>query len=121
VCSSDLFGFNTTLFLDVNNIFNFKVSLLSKGYVFRKSSTDTDDFTNWQDTRDYLASLHLPLYDSPDYDVLREQNPDLYIAGDDEIGELRSTGKSYINDPDYASYFMYGEPRDIWFGIKIDF
>ncbi len=116
-----LFGFNTTLFLDINNICNLKVSLLSKGYVFRKSSTDTDDFTNWQDTKDYLSSLHLPVYNSPEYDAKRNKEKGLYIPGDDEIGDLRSAEKPYINDPDFASYFMYGEPRDIWFGIKIDF
>ena len=64
--------------------------------------------------------MHLPDYNSSEFDVLREQNPGLYIAGNDKIGELRSTEKSYINDPDY-SYFIYGEPRDIWFGFKVDF
>ncbi len=116
-----LFGFNTTLFLDINNVLNFKVSLLSKGYVFRRTSSDTDDFTNWKDTEDYLASLRLPLYNSSEYDAKRKEKPGSYLPGEDEVGELRSAEKPYINDPDYASYFMYGEPRDIWFGIKIDF
>ena len=113
-------GFQTTLFLDISNLFNFKVSQLSRGYAFRRSTVDEGSFLDWADTRNYLASLHLPMYDSPEFDNLRAQNPGYYIPGDDKVGELRSTEKSYINDPDY-SYFLFGQPRDIWFGIRIDF
>lgn len=118
--SFSLFGFNTTFFMDVSNLLNFKVSLLSYGYAFRRKSADTGNFVEWEDTQKYLASLRLPMYDSPEFDDLRNQNPGYYIAGDDKVGELRSDSKPYINDPDY-SYFIYGQPRDIWFGLKIDF
>jgi hypothetical protein len=115
-----LFGFNTMFFLDISNLLNNKVSLLSSGYAFRRRTVDSGSFTEWQDTKDYLASLHLPLYNSSEFDDLRNSNPGSYIAGEDEIGDLRSEEKPYINDPDY-SYFIYGQPRDIWFGLKIDF
>ena len=60
------------------------------------------------------------MYKSHEYDILREKNPRLYIPGHDKVGELRSKKKPYINDPD-NKMFLYGAPRDIWFGIKITF
>jgi outer membrane receptor protein involved in Fe transport len=104
-------GINTTLNVDINNVFNIKVNLLSKGYAFNTSAGDQTK---------YLASLRLKMYDSPDYDALRAANPGYYIAGNDKIGDLRSDDKPYINDPNY-SYWIYGKPRDIWFTLKVDF
>jgi hypothetical protein len=115
-----LLGFSTTFFLDISNLFNFKVNLLNRGYAFRRATDDQGNFTEWKDTKDYLASLHLPYFNSPEFDQLREQNPGLYIPGDDKVGELQSESKPYINNPDYT-YFIHGQPRDIWFGIKVDF
>jgi hypothetical protein len=119
----DLFGFNTSFFLDISNVLNLKVNLLSRGYAFRKTNSD-DSFTNPDnypaDFTNYLASLRLPLYNSSEYDQLREQNPGYYIAGDDKVGDLKSDSKPYIDDPFY-SYFIYGQPRDIWFGFRVDF
>jgi outer membrane receptor protein involved in Fe transport len=105
------YGLNTTFFVDVNNIFNIKVSLLSKQYAFNPL---TDDFQR------YMASLRLPMYNSPEYDALRASNPGSYVSGSDKIGDLRSPGKDYIDDPNF-SYWIYGQPRDIWFGIRMDF
>jgi hypothetical protein len=118
--SFKLFGFNATFFLDVSNLFNFKVNLLNRGYAFRRQSIDSGNFLGWEDTKNYLASLRLPMYNSSEFDALRAQYPGYYIAGDDKVGELRSNEKLYINDPDY-SYFIFGQPRDIWFGMRIDF
>lgn len=101
---------NMTIYLDVDNVFNYKVSHMNQGHPF-----DSD-----ADRRAYLVSLHLPMYDSPEFDALREKNPDLYIAGDDKVGDLRSSDKPYINDPN-RTFLMYGEKRQIWFGLKIDF
>jgi hypothetical protein len=115
-----LFGFNTTFFLDISNVFNFKVNLLHRGYAFREEASDEGGFTGWDDTYNYLATLRLPEYGSSEYDELRDEENGLFIPGDDKIGELRSKDKPYINDPDY-SYFIFGQPRDIWFGIKVDF
>ncbi|MDP3682392.1 MAG: hypothetical protein Q8S01_00525, partial [Ignavibacteria bacterium] len=68
------------------------------------------------------ASLHLPMYNSSEFDALRNNllNKGLFIGGDDKVGDLRSADKPYINDPNY-SYWINGNPRDIWFGLKIDF
>jgi hypothetical protein len=101
---------NFTLYLDVDNVFNIKVSHLHRGYPFADAA----------DEKAYLASLHLPMYDSEEYDALRELNPGLYVAGNDEIGDFRSDNKPYINDPN-RDFLMYGEKRQIWFGLKIDF
>jgi hypothetical protein len=62
----------------------------------------------------------LPEYGSSEYDDLRDEENGLFMPGNDKIGDLRSSDKPYINDPDY-SYFIFGQPRDIWFGIKVDF
>jgi hypothetical protein len=108
--SFNISGVRTTFFLDVSNIFNIKVSQMDREYAF----------ANDDDMRNYLASLHLPMYDSPDYDALRASSPGNYIAGDDKVGDLRSPDKPYINDPNY-SFWLYKQPRDIWFGLRVDF
>ncbi len=116
----EVIGLSTTFFLDVSNIFNFKVNLLNRGYAFRRSSSDQGNFLEWKDTQDYLSSLHLPIYASSDFDDVRDLENGLYVPGDDQPGDLQSEEKPYINNPDY-SYFYHGQPRDIWFGIKVDF
>jgi outer membrane receptor protein involved in Fe transport len=102
-------GFFTTFYIDISNVFNFK-NLLNQKYAF----------ANDADEEAYLASLRLPAYNSPEFDNLRAANPGLYLAGNDKVGDSRSSDKPYINDPNY-SYFLYGRPRDVWFGVKIDF
>lgn len=106
-----LAGIETTAFLDISNLFNFKVNLMNRGHAF-------DSAVN--DQYKYLSSLHLPVYDSPDYDDLRAKNPGYFIAGDDKVGDLRSSDKPYINDPNF-SFWLYGQPRDIWFGLRFAF
>ncbi len=103
-------GSQATFYIDCTNLFNIKVNTMSQGYPFQDAS----------DEQQYLASLHLPMYNSSKFDQLRKQNPGLYIAGNDKVGDLRSSSKPYINDPNY-SFFMYNLPRDIWFGMKVDF
>ncbi|MBO8130054.1 MAG: TonB-dependent receptor [Candidatus Marinimicrobia bacterium] len=99
-----------SLFSDIQNLFNIKHSWMNEGWCFR----------NREDREKYLASLRLPMYDDPIYDNLREQNPGYYIPGNDKVGELRSDDKPYINDPD-NKMFLYGYPRQIWFGLEINF
>lgn len=106
----DIAGLKANIYLDISNIFNIKVSQLSSEYAF----SDDADYNN------YMASLHLPLYDSPKYDKLRQANPGYYVGGNDKIGDMRSADKSYINDPNW-SFWTYKQPRDIWFGMRIDF
>ncbi len=108
--SINIAGTVATFYVDITNVLNLKVNLMSKGYPFQ------DD----NDQSQYLASLHLPMYNSSKFDQLRTNNPGEYIAGDDKVGDLRSSSKPYINDPNY-SFFLYDQPRDIWFGIKFDF
>ena len=103
-------GTKTTFYVDCTNVLNLKVNLMSKGYPFEDNN----------DQSQYLASLHLPMYNSPKFDQLRKNNPGEYIAGNDKVGDLRSGSKPYINNPNY-SFFMYDQPRDIWFGMKVDF
>ncbi len=106
-----IYGTSFTFFLDVSNVLNLKVNLLSRGYAFDGDVGDREK---------YMASLRLPMYASSEFDQLRAANPGLYIAGNDSPGELRSADKPYINDPNYP-FFLFGRPRDIWFGIRIDF
>ena len=106
----DFKGTNFTFYVDVDNIFNIKVSHMAKGYPFY----DDADFNA------YMRSLHLEMYDSPEFDQLREKNEGLYVAGHDKVGDLRSDDKPYINDPN-VTFLLYGEKRQIWFGLKMDF
>jgi hypothetical protein len=97
-------------YVDAFNVLDQKINNFVAGQAFRNNT----------DRQNYLASLHLPMYGSPDFDGLRANNPGLYLAGDDQIGDLRSEEKPYINDPDIEMW-MYGPPRDIWFGLRILF
>lgn len=103
-------GISASIYLDVSNLLNIKVNQLNQGYAFYDAN----------DRSKYLASLHLPMYDSPEYDDLRAKNPGSYIAGNDKVGDLRSNDKPYIDDPNYP-FWIFKSPRDIWFGIRIDF
>ncbi|HEX9934213.1 MAG TPA: hypothetical protein VGB38_03365, partial [bacterium] len=107
-------GMKVNFFVDVNNVLDLKVNWIDNGWCYRNAT----DRTN------YLASLHLPMYDSPVYDALRavdaNKKAGFYQPGSDKIGDLRSTDKPYINDPDIADVWLYGYPRDIWFGFTIN-
>ncbi len=106
-------GITTSFYLDINNLFNIKVSQLDRDYPYTEGIGGTD-FQN------YMASLRLPLYGSKSYDKLREQNPGYYVAGNDKVGDLRSDDKPYINDPN-NSFWIFSQPRDIWFGMRVEF
>ncbi len=122
-------GINIAAYLNITNVLNLKINEMGNLYAFSSdlagpSSTSPGQAgwtPNMSDEALYLESLHLPMYNSPAYDQLRQQNPGLYIPGNDKVGDLRSGSKPYINDPDYASVFLYGQPRDIWLGIRVDF
>lgn len=108
----------STIFVDVSNLFNFKVSLMHRGYCFAKDSGD--DFEDWQDFLNYIKTLRLPEWASSEYDKVRNEEAGYYIPGNDKIGELRSENKPYIDDPFYTCW-LYGQPRDVWVGIRFDF
>ena len=111
--SFNIGGNSATFYLDVKNVLNLKVNLMSKGYAFK----DQTDEIN------YLKSLHLPAYSDPVYNALRASSgdPNAYQPGNDKIGDMNSPDKPYIHNPVYANLFLYGQPRDIWFGLKVDF
>ena len=113
----NFFGTTVSFYVDISNLFNFKVSMLDEGYCFRRESGDMED---WDDFIKYLASLHLPMYKSAEYDSKRQAYPGLYIGGNDSVGDLRSAKKPYINDPNY-SFWLYERPRDIWIGVRFSF
>ncbi len=100
-------GVKANFYIDILNVFNIKTNWMNEEWCFRDG----------KDRDNYLASLRLPMYDDPRYDILREQNPGLYIAGDDKPGDMRED-KPYINDPD-NKMFLYGYPRQIWLGIDV--
>jgi len=121
-----VFGFESSIYADISNLLNIKVNNISRGYAFTRDA-GAGDYQNWRDFFNYMGSLRLPLYDSPDYDILRENYEGMFIAGDDEVGDLRGPenmvaedDKSYINDPNLPNW-MFGEPRDIWIGLSIKF
>jgi hypothetical protein len=111
--SINVAGINVSIFLDIDNLLNNKINLMSSGYCFA-GNIGGQDFDN------YMASLHLPMYNSPLYDQLRSQFPGQYVAGNDKVGDLSSDSKPYINNPD-NDFFLFGQPRDIWFGVRVDF
>jgi outer membrane receptor protein involved in Fe transport len=93
-------------YLDIRNVFNNKISWLQYGWAF----------SGEEDYNEYITSLHLP-----EYKNRRVFDGDEYIVGNDELGDFRSKDKPYINDPDLKDMFAYGEPREIWFGLKVTF
>ncbi len=111
----DLDLFNLTLYMDVNNLFNNKLFLYK--YAFADWGTDP---TGGDDFEAYMSSLHLPEYADPFYDSVRDEANGKYVAGDDKIGDLRSSDKPYINDPN-NDMFLFGNPRSVWFGVMLDF
>lgn len=115
----DLMGYEAGFFADISNIFNIKVSQIHRGYAFTRDP-GAGGYENWRDFFNYMGSLRLKLYDSPEYDALRENYEGYFLSGDDEVGDLRSAEKPYINDPDLPLW-LYGEPRDIWVGFKLNF
>ncbi len=98
-----------TVYVDINNLFNRKVFLYNDAFSDGVGGTD---FNN------YMKSLHLPQYNDSYYDPIRTATD--YQTGNDKIGDLRSADKPYINDPN-NDIFTYGNPRQIWFGIRFDF
>ncbi len=109
--SFNIMGIQSTFFVDISNLFNFKVSLLSRGYAFDESTGDFDK---------YMKTLQLPMYASPEYDAVRNVEEGNYIPGNDQVGDLRSDEKPYINDPN-NSFWLYGKPRNIWLGLRLSF
>lgn len=103
-------GAGLRAYVEVTNVFNSRGLLRSQA------------FSSGSDRRDYLASLHLPMYDSPEFDGLRQNSPEgYYTPGDDQPGDLRSAEQPYINNPNQMMWRSFVEPRSVWFGVTVDF
>ncbi len=120
-------GLDVAAYLNVTNVLNLKVNEMGNLYAFSGDLAGSPgpgqagETFNGSDEAYYLASLHLPMYNSALYDQLRAKYPGYFIPGHDQIGDLRSASKPYINNPDYADLFLYSQPRDIWLGIQVNF
>ena len=101
--------FGLEAYLNVSNLFNNKIANFGRA------------FSSGSDEREYLASLKLPMYDSPEFDDLRTSSTEGYYSpGDDKPGDIRSDDKPYINDPN-EKLWLYDNRRDIWFGFVVRF
>ncbi len=90
-----------SLFMDIQN-------LLGMEYMSMAAFDGGDDY------RDYMYSLHLPMYEGQIYQDAG------FTAGDDRVGDVKSDGKDYINMPN-RSFLMDLNPRSINFGLRVNF
>ena len=95
-------SYDFTFFADIFNVFNTK---RMSGAGFRSTQVDI---------RNYLNSLHLPLYAEQKYQDAG------FTAGDDNVGDMRSSDKPYIDMPDNLS-FAFNRPRVVIFGFRASF
>ncbi|MFC1543523.1 carboxypeptidase-like regulatory domain-containing protein [Candidatus Neomarinimicrobiota bacterium] len=89
------------IFADISNLFNIK-------YIADQGFADAED------KRNYLESLHLPMYKKAEY---KAQG---YTGGDDKPGDVKSDDKPYIDMPD-RGFLTYLDLRSITFGMKFEF
>jgi len=103
------------LFMDVYNLFDWKHINLG-GFL---GSTDLDDETaDIGDYEGYLESLHLPMYGDDKYSDNYEAEG--RTAGNDQLGDINSDSKPYINMPNLA-FRTFLEPRTVTFGVRLSF
>jgi len=95
-------GTNLNVFAEVNNLFDWKYLDAASGC-----------FINIDDKDRYRNSLHLPLYAEEGYEDLGE-------AGNDQLGDVNSDDKPYIDDPE-LTHLAFHNPRSFVFGVKVDF
>jgi len=139
----DLKGAKATLTVDILNLFNTKI--FTYKYAFAKGiGSETGPS---QDFKNYMASLHLKDYKDSYYDPIRDEEKGEYlypgyvytkditdpetgeiihhkgevVRGEDHIGDVRSSKKPHINNPNLDIFTFGNEPRSIWIGLRIDF
>ena len=71
-------------------------------------------FDGGDDFRDYMYSLHLPMYEGQIYQDAG------FESGDDRIGDIKDNDKDYINMPN-RTFLMDLNPRRLTFGIRANF
>lgn len=74
----------------------------------------TAAFDGGDDYRDYMYSLHLPMYEGQIYQDAG------FTAGDDRVGDVKSDDKDYINMPN-RTFLMDLNPRRFTFGLRVNF
>ncbi|MFH1851244.1 MAG: TonB-dependent receptor [Candidatus Neomarinimicrobiota bacterium] len=89
------------LFMEITNVLNLQ-------YIATQGFSDGDDW------RSYLESLHLPMYDDEAYEAAG------YTGGDDKVGDVKSDDKPYINMPN-REFLTYLNPRRLSLGFRINF
>ena len=88
-------------FMDVTNIFGLQ-------YISMQGFDGGDDWRN------YLESLHLPMYDDDAYTAAG------YAGGDDQLGDVYSKSKPHINMPN-RGFLTYLNPRRFTIGFRYNF
>jgi len=71
-------------------------------------------FDGGDDWRNYVESLHLPMYDSEEYLAMG------YTGGNDQLGDISSKDKPHINMPN-RGFLTYLNPRRITIGFRYNF
>ena len=99
---------NMRLFADLTNIFDLK-------------NMSQIGFGAGNDYQYYMASLHLPMYDDPEYKAAGLPS-DGYDGSEwnDRPGDAKSSDKPYIDMPN-RDFLTYLNPRRFLLGVMIDF
>jgi len=92
---------NLLFFMDITNV-------LGLQYI------STQGFDGGDDWRDYLESLHLPMYDGEEYLAKG------YTGGNDRLGDVSSKTKPHINMPN-RGFLTYLNPRRFTIGFRYNF
>ena len=106
---------NLTLFAEVRNLFDNQYIALARGE-FDRAQAFRDD----RDFQRYMDSLHLPLYDGPEFEGRVTRSGEPFTGGNDRPGDLKSKDKPYIDNPD-RTFLSFLNPRRVFFGLKYDF
>jgi len=96
-------GVAFTAFMDIANVFDMKF-LTGQGF-----------WEGSEDLRDYLNSLHLPMYGGDKY--LQDGR---FTEGTDKVGDTWSKDKPYINMPN-LDYMAWSVPRSWTLGLRVNF
>ncbi len=98
-------GAALTLFMDVHNLLDWQ-ELHQQGF--------------HNDRNNYLESLHLEMYNEEPYFSDPRFTPPAVGEEPDQIGDLQSEDKPYINNPN-REFLWYLDPRYVQFGIRFSF
>jgi outer membrane receptor protein involved in Fe transport len=107
--SFDISTFEFDLFVDVVNVFDLQYLNGIEG-----EEEGIFGFNDEADWRDYMNSLHLPIYSDPKYAGRG------FTAGNDQVGDVRSDDKPYINMPN-IDFIAWNPPRSVILGLRVGF